>query len=137
MMLLVAMVAGLAACSEPTAEEMIEGTWNLEKAYETAATMDESEVTMLQGLDGQTLEFDENGYCFLKVQGQTITYRWYLLGDTRLVFCPMFVDDPVCEEYAIDELTEERLVYSDSYCVYDTVSGVRTDYTYSFEYSKQ
>lgn len=129
--LLVASLA-LAACTQ-TKEDMLIGTWHLDRAVETVTGSGYQTDSELPGYDDYTMDFVKEGYCAVTVRGTCTIYMWYLVGDNTLL---LELDNDI-EDYTIVELTRKRLVYSDTYSVRDTATDGITFYTYTFEYSKQ
>ena len=115
----------LTACTQ-TKEDMLVGKWQVNCVTETIQAGGQTSTTQLPGYDNYTMEFVEEGYCAATVRGERTIYTWYLVDDNTLV---LTLDD-WAEDYTINELTKNRLVYSDTY------SDGGTDRTYTFEYSK-
>ena len=134
-MLLLAAVC-LVACTQPTDAELLEGKWSLTRAYETVNSGSAAPVVNdLDGYVGQTMELAEDGTCCRTDRGEEWFCLWFLSADRHLVFADT-ADNHVLEDYAIDELTKERLVCGNSYSYFDSLTGVRTYYAYTFEYDK-
>ncbi|MBR4738404.1 MAG: hypothetical protein IK058_00195 [Bacteroidales bacterium] len=129
--LMLAAAMALTGCTSATADLLI-GSWRLDQATETVTTADSTVTHPREGYDNFRLEIMEEGVCAMIDRGDTVFYLWDLSGDDTLVL----YRQGWAEDYTIDELTKHRLVYSDSYSVHDSVTGRRTDYTYTFDYSK-
>ena len=129
---LVAAAMALVGCTTTT-EDLLVGSWRLDRATEVVASTDGTDSFEMQGYDDYYIEFIEEGYCAVTDRGVQTVYEWYLIGDETLVLAR----GDWAEDYAIDELTKQRLVYSDTYAHVDESTGAPIVYTYTFEYSKQ
>lgn len=133
MLLLVPLVNCLTGCS-PSAEEMLIGRWKLECAIERMSDETNGEVRYdtLQGYDQQEMTFMDDANCIVVDRGDTTLYRWSLTsGDTLVLW-----NERWAEDYAINQLTKQRLVYSDTYRYYDSTLNKQYNYKYRFEYKK-
>ncbi len=126
-------VAALVGCTS-SAEEMLVGRWQMERAFEKMAVEGEAEpvIQEIPGFDNVILEFFEGDECMMTDRTDTMFYRWSLTGGSTLVL----FRDGWAEDYKVNVLTKERLVYSDTYTHYDSVSGLNTSYLYRYEYNK-
>lgn len=129
-------VVCLVGCGPSTDAEMLEGKWNLTRAYETVTLgTAPAVVNDLEGYVGRTMELSEDGLCRRVDRDEVQVCLWYLSTDRRLIFADT-LDNHVLEDYAINELTKERLVCSNEYDSYDSLTGTQSRYAYRFEYSK-
>lgn len=131
-MLLMPLVA-LTGCT-PSAEEMLVGRWQLVYAIERVANVATGDVTLdtLPGYDHQRLTFMADATCMMTDRGDTTYYMWSLTGGNILALWR----EGWAEDYTVNQLTEERLVYNDTYSYYDSIAGGRFNYKYRFEYKK-
>ena len=121
------------ACGEPTKEELLVGRWQLDRATESEVnSLGAMSETELQGYGTLLAEFLEDQLCLMVDRGDTVAYLWKLDGDTALL---LYRNEHV-DDYTLKELTKQRLVYSDSYIHLDSLSGICTEYTYTFEYNR-
>lgn len=126
----------LTSCGEQTRNEMLVGKWTLERAIETVTPAGGAAVeTEMPGYAGQTMELMEEGTCCRTDRGVSTYSLWYLADDRYLIFTDMHSSE-ILEDYTIDELTKDKLVYSDAYIHYDSLTGNQSSYAYLFEYSK-
>lgn len=126
----------LTSCGEPTRDEMLVGKWTLDRATEMVTPAGGATVEAeMPGYAGQTMELMEEGTCCRIDRGEATYSLWYLSDDRYLIFTDMHSSE-ILEDYTIDELTKDKLVYSDAYSHYDSLTGARMDYHYTFEYSK-
>lgn len=130
-MLLMPLVA-LTGCT-PSAEEMLVGRWKQVYILEHVANVStgESAIDTLRGSDTQEMTFMGDATCIVADRGDTTMYCWNLAGSTLAMWCEGWAED-----YTVNQLTAERLVYSDSYSHYDSITGQRFNYKYRFEYKK-
>ena len=129
-MLLMPLVA-LMSCTP--ADEMLIGRWKqvcaLERVLNEATG--EAVIDTLPGCDTQVLAFMEDATCLSADRGDTVVYQWSLSGSTLALWREGWAED-----YTVNQLTKQRLVYSDSYSYYDSITGSRYIYKYRFEYKK-
>ena len=114
-------------------EELIVGRWKVERAVEqltvTDGGMTESEMP---GYEHQVVEFMEGDVCMMTDRGDTVYYFWSLQDGATLVL----FREGWAEDYSVDRLDKERLVYSDSYTYTDTLTGRKSVYRYIYEHKK-
>ena len=126
----------LTACSDPTAADLLLGSWKMERAYETVTSATQGTVVNdLPSADVRYIRFDEDGSCLIKEGNEKYHYYWYLSDETELLLVPTN-STTIQLNYTISELDKERLVYGNYYTQLDSASGARTIYTYTFEYKK-
>lgn len=130
-MLLMPLVA-LTGCT-PSAEEMLVGRWKQACTIEHVANVSTGEVTLdtLRGGDTQEMTFMGDATCIVADRGDTVVCLWSLSGSTLALWREGWAED-----YTVNQLTDQRLVYSDSYSHYDSITGTRYNYKYRFEYDK-
>ena len=123
------------ACGPQTPEEMLVGRWRLHRVVETVAStaVDTVATREMEGYDATQVEFMEGGLCVWTQRTDTTHYHWMLGSDMTLVL----MRGTQVDDYHVDKLTENRLVYSHAYSHRDSLSGVQYDYSYSFEYNKK
>ncbi len=74
----------------------------------------------------------DDANCIVVDRGDTTLYRWSLTsGDTLVLW-----NERWAEDYTINQLTKQRLVYSDTYRYYDSTLNKQYNYKYRFEYKK-
>ena len=130
-MLLLLPLGALIGCTP--ADEMLVGRWMQVCALERVSneTTGEAVIDTLPGCDTQVLTFMEDATCMSADRGDTIYYQWALSGNTLALWREGWAED-----YTVNKLTKEYLVYSDSYIYYDSITGIRYKYKYRFEYKK-
>ena len=130
--MMLAITLALTACTQ-TPEDMLIGTWQMKHATETVSVNGQSTTNELPGYDNYIMEFVKEGYCAVTVRGERTVYTWYLVDDNTLL---LTLENWV-EDYSINELTKNHLVYNDTYNRLDTLTNTRTYYTYTFEFDKK
>ena len=127
-MLLLSVLAG---CTP--ADEMLIGQWKQVYALERVANETTGEVTIdtLPGFDTHMMIFMANATCLSVDRSDTVLYQWALSGNTLALW-----RDGWAEDYTVNKLTKEYLVYNDTYSYFDSITGCRYKYKYRFEYKK-
>ena len=96
----------LTSCQKPVSKQLI-GLWKVTQATEIR-TVDNSSTTLpLNGYDDYWMAFEENGICKVSDRSNTLSYQWYLIGDTTL----LLVDyRSISLDYSLLELHNDRML---------------------------
>ena len=122
----------LAGCAW-TDEGKLVGRWGTDCVIETVTMQGGNTVSVdtMPGYSSQVVEFMDGDLCLVIDRGDTAFYHWSLNDKTLALFREGWAED-----YQVEELTRERLVYSDTYSHLDSVTGFYMFYTYTFKYNK-
>lgn len=131
--MVLAAVLTLTGCMKDP-EKMLIGRWQLDCVIELVVEVGGERVSLdtLPGYDSQTIEFLDDATCVLTDRGETTVYQWSLSGDNTLAL----FREGWAEDYTLNVLTQQRLVYTDTYLYTDTVTHKQYKDKYRFEYKR-